>query len=41
MNRPGYTDRLWMLLLLGIAIAAAVGGIHFLTRAIQIFTSSP
>lgn len=34
----GYTDRLRMLLLLGIAILAAVGGIHFLTRAIEHFT---
>lgn len=37
----GYRGRLLNLLILGIAIAAAVGGVHFLTVAIRHLTGSP
>lgn len=36
-----YRERLRVLLLIGIAIAAAVGGAHFLTQAIEHFTGRP
>lgn len=36
-----YRERLILLILLGIAIVAAVGGIRFLTQAIEHFTGRP